>query len=180
MRSFVALTLPAGAAALSESLARRVDFGRPTKPENLHITLAFLDDQTEASLAAVELELSAIRLPALQVRVRGIGVFGGDKPRILYADIEPEPSLIALRDAVRRAVRAAGIELPHERYHPHITLARMTPTDIAAHSRLARYLERYGPSATDPEPAIAFGLFGSQLHPDGVRYEPLALFPFAA
>lgn len=180
MRSFVALTLPAGAVALSESLARRVDFGRPTKPENLHITLAFLDDQTETRLAAVELELSAIRLPAPQVRVKGIGAFGGDKPRILYADIEPEPRLLALRGAVRRAVRAAGIELPHERYHPHVTIARMTPTDIAAHARLARYLERYGASATEAEPALALGLFGSHLHPDGVRYEPLALFPFAA
>ncbi|HSG37455.1 MAG TPA: RNA 2',3'-cyclic phosphodiesterase, partial [Paracoccaceae bacterium] len=180
MRSFVALTLPAGAAQLAEGLTRRVDFGRPTKPENLHITLAFLDDQPDAALTAIGEELSTIRLPAPLVKVREVGVFGGDKPRILYADIEPEPRLLALRDAVRRAVRAAGIDLPHERYHPHITLARMTPTDLAAHARLACYLERYGPSTTEPERAIAFGLFGSHLHPDGVRYEPLALFPFAA
>ena len=180
MRSFVALTLPVGAAALSESLARRVDFGRPTRPENLHITLAFLDDQSGPALSAIGEELSTIRLRAPLVKVREVGVFGGDRPRILYADIDPEPRLIALRDAVRRAVRAAGIDLPHERYHPHITLARMTPTDAAAHARLARFLERYGPYKTEPEPAIAFGLFGSHLHPDGVRYEPLALYPFAA
>ncbi len=173
MRSLVALTLPVGAAALSEGLARRVDFGRPTKAENLHITLAFLDDQSGAAL-------STIRLPAPLVKVREVSVFGGGKPRIIYADIDPEPRLIALRDAVRRAVRAAGIDLPHERYHPHITLARMTPTDTSAHARLARFLERYGPSTTEPEPAIAFGLFGSHLHPAGVRYEPLALYPFAA
>ena len=179
MRSFVALTLPVGAAQLAEGLARRVDFGRSTKPENMHITLAFLDDQTDAALDALSEELSTIRLSVPLVKVREVGVFGGDKPRILYADIEPEPRLLALRDAVRRAVRAAGIDLPHERYHPHITLARMTPTDTAAQARLARFLERYGPSATEPEPAIAFGLFGSHLHPDGVRYEPLALYPFA-
>ena len=180
MRCFVALTLPAGAAALSESLARRVDFGRPTRPENLHITLAFLDDQSDAALSAISEELSTIRLPAPLVKVREVGVFGGGKPRILYADIDPELRLIALRDAVRRAVRAAGIDLPRERYHPQITLARMTPTDTSAHARLARFLERYGPSTTEPEPAIAFGLFGSHLHPAGVRYEPLALYPFAA
>jgi 2'-5' RNA ligase len=180
MRSFVALTIPAGAAALSESLARRVDFGRPTRPENLHITLAFLDDQSDAALSAIGEELSTIRLPAPLVKVREVGVFGGGKPRILYADIDPEPRLLALRDEVRRAVWAAGINLPHERYHPHITLARMTPTDTAVHARLARFLERYGPLASEPEPAIAFGLFGSHLHPDGVRYEPLALYPFAA
>jgi 2'-5' RNA ligase len=180
MRSFVALTLPAGAAALSESLARRVNFGRPTRPENLHITLAFLDDQSDAALSALGEELSTIRLPAPLVKVREVGVFGGGKQRILYADIDPEPRLLALRDEFRLAVRAAGINLPHERYHPHITLARMTPTDTAVHARLARFLERYGPSASEPEPAIAFGLFGSHLHPDGVRYEPLALYPFAA
>ena len=180
MRSFVALTLPAGVAALSESLARRVDFGRPTKAENLPITLAFLDDQSDAALCAIGEELSTIRLPAPLVKVREVGVFGGEKPRILYADIHPEPRLIALRDAVRRVVRAAGIDLPHELYHPHITLARMKPTDTDAPARLARFLERYGLSATQPEPAIAFGVFGSHLHPDGVRYEPLALYHFAA
>ena len=180
MRCFVALTLPTGAAALSESLARRVDFGRPTRPENLHITLAYLDDQSDAALSAIGEELSTIRLPAPLVKVREVGVFGGGKPRILYADIDPELRLIALRDAVRRAVRAAGIDLPHERYHPQITLARMTPTDTSAHARLARFLERYGPSTTEPEPTIAFGLFGSHLHPAGVCYEPLALYPFAA
>ena len=176
MRAFVALPLPDPLSGEMERLSEMVDFGRPVAAENLHLTLAFLDDQPREALAALHDELSAL---APRVAVDGLDVFGGAKPRVLFASVAADARLADLQKAVRRAARAAGIVLPHERYRPHITLARISPRDRNSATPLARFLTRFGPTQVAPVTAPTFGLYASYLRADGPVYEPLALYPLA-
>ena len=47
------------------------------------------------------------------------------QPAVLWAGVAPQPGLGVLRDRVRGAVRRAGVDLPRERFRPHVTLARL-------------------------------------------------------
>ena len=63
--------------------------------------------------------------PALTVTLDGLGLFGGDKPRALYAAVSPEPGLTDLQAEQERLVRRAGVEPERRKFTPHVTLARL-------------------------------------------------------
>ncbi len=62
IRSFIALSLPFGVAADLERLRAPIPDARWVTLENLHITLAFLGDQTPNALEDADLALSGLRL----------------------------------------------------------------------------------------------------------------------
>ncbi|MBM7516981.1 RNA 2',3'-cyclic phosphodiesterase [Nocardioides nitrophenolicus] len=150
---------------------------RWTRPEQLHITLAFMaeaaerrvDDYVERlagsldGLAAVRLSLAgAVVFPNVaEGRVLATGVAGG-------ADVLETASVRA-----RNAAVACGIEVDGQRFRPHVTVARTGghPTEMTSWVRL---LDTYaGPSwPLESVQVIASHLGeGPRRTP---RYEPLA------
>lgn len=180
MRAFVGIPLgPATVAALLRVQAR-LPVGRPVPEDNLHLTLAFLDEQPEAALEALHVEMEALRHPGFDLRFSGYDSFGGDRPRLVYAAVAPDPALAGLHRAVLRAARAAGIVLAERRFRPHVTLARfgagLRGDGVA---RLAGFLA-HAPDVPIPDsPARAVTLWQSTLRPDGARHDPLAHYPLA-
>jgi len=178
IRAFVALALPDPLRARLTALQAGLPVGRPVGTEAMHVTLAFLGEQREPVLEDLHLALSVISGPALSLRLDGLGLFGGAKPRNLHAVVAPDPALSALRRRVCTAVRETGIALPRERFVPHVTLARfpavMAGEDMAA---LHRFLAPRIGFAAGPVEVSAFTLFESHLRPDGAVYGPLAEYP---
>ena len=173
IRSFVALRPPEAVRDRLEDLALDLPEGRPVDWENLHLTLAFLGDRTAPALADAADELARIDAPAPEIRIEGLGVFGAARPRSAHAAVRPDPALTALRDAVRRAVRRGGIELPHERFVPHVTLVRFGPRTPAGEG-LARWLAKHAAFACAPFTAAEAVLMRSDLGPEGPTYTELA------
>ena len=124
MRAFVGLPLPDDALDALERLQEDIPVGRIVPAENLHLTLAFLDEQPEHALHQLHRELEQIEATPFSLYIRGLDLFGGGKPRILFAAVEPDPALSRLRGQVRRAAERAEMDLSRERFRPHITLAR--------------------------------------------------------
>ena len=92
-------------------------------------------------------------------------------------DLARDAGLTALRDAVRAGARAAGIDLPRDRFRPHVTLrraSRRVPFDAA---RLPARLSDLGPPPMAPATATTVTLYGSTLTPDGPVYDALASYP---
>jgi 2'-5' RNA ligase len=83
---------------------------------------------------------------------------------------DPDGTLRELHGALTREL-AVGLtwQSPHERFRPHITLARMRPG-----SERARELEPTPPLTFAP---TALTLFRSSLDPGGAIYVPLASIP---
>ena len=177
MRAFVAIDLPEEVTAALVRLQSLLPAGRPVAEENLHLTLAFLGDQSETTLEALHYELETIRVQPFALRFVGLGVFGGDRPRILFADVGTEPALADLHRRVTGALHRAGVALQRARFHPHVTLARFgTRATPEAAARLHRFLSDHGDTPLPSFPATGFGLYESTLHPSGARYNLLARY----
>lgn len=176
MRAFLGLAVPPVLAHPLLSIQARFRAGRPVPEENLHLTVAFLDEQPEDALMALHEGLEARRLPACAIRPTALSVFGERRPRLLAMDCERGPALVALRDAARSAAREAGIDLPRTRFRPHVTLIRFGELGPDEAARLAAGLER---ERALPEGAqcSALTLYRSTLAPEGAVYEPLADYP---
>lgn len=176
IRAFVALPLPDALRDRLEDLALDLDEGRPTAWENFHITLAFLGERRPELLEDVAVELEGLHERAPLVTLRGTGAFGGERPRSAHAEVAPEPSLAALRDAVRRACRRGGLDLPRERFTPHVTLARFS-TRAPAGPRLPAWLARHAGFSAAPFAPEAAILYRSDLGPNGPIYRELLEIP---
>lgn len=175
MRSFLALPLPELIAGQLAGFAERLRVGRPVAEENLHITLAFLDEQPVEALEDLHHELEGLRIAPLTVELAGLELFGGKTPSVLAIRAE---GVDTVQKQVAQAVRRAGITLPHRRFRAHVTLARLsnTPTadDFAA---LGRAMETHGAIRYPAMELATLSLYRSDLRPDGARYERLADYP---
>ncbi|MEM6578705.1 MAG: RNA 2',3'-cyclic phosphodiesterase [Pseudomonadota bacterium] len=166
-------------AALQELLALQADLdqGRVVPEENLHVTLAFLDEQSEATLGVLHEVLADIRMNDVALTFSGVDARGGRSPALIWAGIDPTEPLVQLHSRVRGAAHQAGIALPRKRFRPHVTLARIGRGARVDRSRLGAWLARHGTFAAGPFPVASFCLYRSQLAPGGSIYEILAEYP---
>lgn len=166
IRCFVAIPVSSEIAQLCADVARAAHSGRSLPAENLHLTLAFLGDQTQDALIELNDHLEALECPAFSIRLSGLGSFGNS----LHMAVEPEPELLHLHESVQRCIRQAGLTLQRRRFRPHITMVR------AIGSSLNRdFLQSTVPQATMV--VTQFDLNSSTLRPDGARYETLSTYP---
>lgn len=176
IRAFVGLPLPESARDRLEALADDLGEGRPVAWENLHLTLAFLGERTSPALSDAAEEIARVTGPAPELRLEGVDVFGGATPRSAHVRVRPDRALTELRDAVRRAARRGGVELPHERFVPHVTVARFT-AKAPAGGGLARWLAAHASFALAPFTAREAMLWRSDLGPDEPTYTELMEIP---
>jgi 2'-5' RNA ligase len=177
MRTFVALPLPDAVLDPLEAVQAGLMVGRIVPRENLHLTLAFLDEQPDAVLDEMHHALRDLAAAPVPLAVGGLGVFGGARPRVLYATVAPDPALARLRSRVRSAARQAGITLPHERFVPHVTLARFRPSEAdVAYAALGPILARHAGFRAPEVTLYEIVLMASTLAPAGARYEELARY----
>jgi len=175
-RSFVAIPMPEDAAARLANLVRGLPVGRKVREENLHLTLCFLGAVSDDGLEELHDALSSVRSGPVEVRFDGLGVFGEEKPRAVWAAVAPDPALVALQKQVERAARKAGVQPEARRFVPHVTLARLKGHREDA-APLAKFLGAKGAVSAPPVRAVAFSLMSSRLRPEGAVYEELARYP---
>ncbi len=146
---------------------------------NLHLTLVFLGEVSERQLEAAHEAFALLRLPAFTLELRGLGLFGGDRPRAAYATALPDPALMHLERKLRQAARQAGIAVEGRRFLPHVTLGRFRPPGFEEAARLERAIAGQGDFRAGPMPVREIVLYRSILHRGGSRYEDLARYPLA-
>ncbi|GGH28478.1 2'-5' RNA ligase [Cribrihabitans marinus] len=176
MRSFLALPLSEDARARLGALQASIPVGRAVPVDNLHVTLAFLDDRSEADLSALNDELELADLPACALRLEGLVALGGAAPRVIGAAVVRDAALDALHSEVQRAVRRAGLKLPRRRFRPHVTLARLQPWDAGD---VPQILAAESGFRLDAGPVAELVLYRSVLRRDGARHDALAAYPLA-
>ena len=129
-------------------------------PENYHITLRFIGDvdHKTADEVADSLERLAHSL-RFAVRLTQLGSFGGDKPRALYAGVEPSAELLRLQGAQERVLQRAGLAPEGRKFMPHVTLARLRGVGA---EEVARFIAEAGRFAPLEFPVGRFVLFSSR------------------
>ena len=178
MRAFVAVPLPEAARTALVDLQADLDQGRLVPEANLHLTLAFLDDQPEAELERLHDVLSDISMDEFDLSFSGVEAPGGRKPALIWAGVEASEGLTRLHQRVRAAAQQIGMELPRRRFRPHVTVARIGRHAPLDPERLGIWLARHGAMRAGPFPIRCFCLYRSQLGPGGAVYDMLAEYPF--
>lgn len=167
MRSFIAISLSDDVKEALAPLQRALPVGRLISSDNMHLTLAFLDDQTEETLEELHEELLILSAPPFGVTFLGIESFG----QVMAVVVQDCPALITLHRKIQTAMRRAGIVLPRRRFRPHVTIARFKPGQREA-VQLAKRPRTL--SALPKVPVTSFTLYQSILRPEGAIHEALA------
>ncbi len=176
IRAFAALALPEAVRLDLMLVQHGLPLPRPVPPENLHLTLVFLGEVPERRLEDIDSGFRQVRAPAFEMALAGIGLFGGAKPRVVYAGAAEVEGLRHLQAKVETAARRAGHEAPARRFTPHVTLARL-PERFPERQRLAAAVAGRGGYASARFDVEDFRLYRSHLAASGAHYEELARYP---
>lgn len=185
MRAFVALVPPAEAVAdLDAFLEPRREAARFrwARPEQFHVTLAFLAEVADRHLDDLveRLGRAAGRRTAFPTRLAGGGAFpNAARARVVWTGLELDEAgrteIDRLAVGSRAAASRAGIAVDGQRFRPHVTLARLgRPEEV---SRWVRLLDAYaGPAWTADRVTLVASYLGEG--PGGrPRYETVAELP---
>ena len=164
--------------ALRERAQRLAPRARITwvAPERMHVTLAFLGELNEARTASLRAALTPpLTGTPFDMVVEGVGVFpASGPPRVIWAGIGAGRERL-IDTAHQVSGRLSALELPiEERFHPHVTLARVR--DPAGLRRQALLEAQAGAMGTTRVRAIT--LFESRLSPKGPTYVPVRTTAF--
>ncbi|MCV2870490.1 RNA 2',3'-cyclic phosphodiesterase [Defluviimonas sp. WL0002] len=177
IRAFFALTLPDTALDQIERLQAAIPFGRAAPAENLHLTLAFLGEVSPETLEAAHEAAETLAPPPFALELRGLVHLGRQPGGVIASGVVPEPRLDGLAKSLRSRLAGTGIQLPRERFRPHVTLIRLRQDD-ADDATLARILGRHADFRAGPIPVTGLSLFRSYLGGDSARHEELARYSF--
>jgi RNA 2',3'-cyclic 3'-phosphodiesterase len=187
-RLFVALDLPE---AIREGLAswQREELSdealRPSNPETLHMTLAFLDYQPEKDIERIAEAATGFEAPAPLVRLLPDPVaVPRSRPRLYAIDTESDET-VALQAEVERRLVEARFYTPEKRdFWPHLTVARVRSEKRKSGGGRRRRWGRPMRVETVPGPlpeallepfsGVRITLYRSHLRPTGAEYESVA------
>lgn len=111
------------------------------------------------------------------VRLTHLGSFGGDKPRALYAEVEPSDALTRLQAAQERVLQRAGLAPEGCKCVPHVTLARLRGATALDVARFMAEAGRFEPLSV---PVGRFVLYSSRDSVGGGPYVVEQSYPLAA
>ena len=92
--------------------------GNFSRPENLHVTVAFLGEVKDPAPAMKSLQ--SVPVPELRLTSGPLGNFG----ELLWIGLRKNSALEEYVAEVRRALDAYGVEYDRKKFRPHITLVR--------------------------------------------------------
>ncbi len=164
-------------AGWQRALAPEVPGCRWVETQPLHITLAFLGDVPNRDLNELCLAVAAAAEPfgRFELKVQGLGAFPSPaRPRVVWAGITADRPRTTgvLRDAVVRAATQAGYRPDDPRFHPHVTLGRIS-SDRGRPCDLTEIVRREQGRSAGSFPVVEVVTYASTLGPRGAAYAPL-------
>jgi len=168
LRLFFAIEVPVETrneiARFGETLDRS---WKPSRSQQLHITLAFMGEVSPDNLSEVVLagEEVAREIAAFNVSISDTEVFPeSGEPRVLYAKVDGGQPFFDLANGLRQKL---GAMADNKKVKPHLTLARARG-DRPARKVLRKFKGNW--------PVAEFVLFKSTLTPEGARHEVIKKF----
>jgi len=132
LRFFFALWPDPPARAAIGRLAREVALetcGRPTPPDLVHLTLAFVGAQPAIRVDSLRRLAGLVRGRTFDLALDRVGVF--DKAGVAWLGAStPQEELTALQRDLADALRSRGFPVDERPYAPHLTLARRATTRV--------------------------------------------------
>ncbi|QYK43224.1 MAG: RNA 2',3'-cyclic phosphodiesterase [Paracoccaceae bacterium] len=179
IRAFLALSPPDDVRARLQVLQYMLPMPRRVEREDLHLTLAFLGEVSDAVLVAVDDGMVALRMAPFAIMLSGVDVIGGAAARGAHATVAPSEPLSRLQAKVERIARQAGVPIEARRFLPHVTLGRFAPPAPLDRVRLERAILAEAGFQAGPWQVEEVTLYRSWLGTKGPHYQALASYRLA-
>ncbi len=156
MRLFTGLELPSDVSLDLNFMQGGIAGARWISRESFHITLRFIGDIDEEMGREVAQALSEIDVRNLLITLKGIDVFGGNKPHAIIALVEENAELRRLQMAQERICQSVGLAPEGRKFIPHVTLARLRDADPRALRHFIEFHALYRSRKFDVERFVLF------------------------
>jgi len=103
---------------------RKLGRGNFSRPENLHLTLAFLGEVSPERVAEICRIMDQITVPVLHISFDHVGRFKRDCGDIWWIGLAKNKTLLTLQKELAERLRAEGFPIENRSFSPHVTLAR--------------------------------------------------------
>jgi 2'-5' RNA ligase len=174
LRLFAACPIPEDIADRLVPLQKDVRGASWRPPENFHLTLRFFGEIDEALARDLDDELGRIMEAPFEIRLKGVGSFGGREPNALWAGVEAPPVLAKLAAGCEKAARRVGLAPEKRSFTPHVTLAYCHGT---TDMDVADYIERCVDFSTEPFWVDHFIMYSSRATKRASVYVDEAVYP---
>lgn len=99
--------------------------GNFSRPENLHLTLAFIGETNRVS--DIRKIMDGVSMPPFEISTEGFGKFGD----LFWVGIKNSYELIGLAEGLKDDLRRYGFDIERRKFKPHITIVRKFVSDTA-------------------------------------------------
>jgi RNA 2',3'-cyclic 3'-phosphodiesterase len=175
-RLFTALEIPSEIGQSMALLRGGLPGARWIDPENYHLTLRFIGDIDDGLADEIAGLLGHVARRRFSLHINGLDSFGGNKPRVVVAAVQPVAELVELQAEHERIMQRVGL-LPERKYKPHVTLARLRDTSSR---QVADFLSLRQPFRLPPFAVSRFVLYSSRNSVGGGPYVVEAGYPLGA
>lgn len=146
---------------------------RWSKPENLHITLQFIEEiqgqHVETLINNVRQELTSSLQP-LTVSIKDLHLFPDPhRPRVLVLDVAPQDLLSNLSAVIGRGIEQTNYPIEQRKYRGHLSIGRIKTSRMQPLS----FLNEISAPEIEDFTVDEVVLFQSEPHPYGSKYIPL-------
>ena len=140
-RLFTGLEIPHEIAMPLSLLQSGLEGVRWIEQSDFHITLRFIGDVDRPMANEIAQSLGQISHKPFELQLDQLDVFGGKKPRSLFAKVRHNELLERLQLAQERVMQQIGLQPEGRKFVPHVTLARFgnIKSDV-----LAQWLSHHG------------------------------------
>ena len=134
MRLFVAINFSEETikrlASLRDELRGNSRGGIFTLTENLHLTLAFIDECSDKQTASVRSVIEEVKYEPFDIAINQTGRFKRDRGDTWWVGLGECKPLLKLQIDLFNKLTATGFDLDKRDYSPHITIGRRVSTSM--------------------------------------------------
>jgi RNA 2',3'-cyclic 3'-phosphodiesterase len=145
------------------------------RPENIHLTLKFLGDVTDADINSVcqAVSATAVEFLPFDFEIGSIGCFPpGGPARVLWAGVMAGADLIEpLQKKLDERLHELGYPLENRRFSPHMTMARIKNSQVGYAVR--EVVEQFSVPMIKSQSVERLTVFQSELSRGGPTYTAL-------
>ena len=175
MRIFAGISLPEYITERITWIFHGIPDARWIRPENLHITLKFIEELSQDSVDQVGEILQEIEFHSFEISLRGVFLLEPPTGSVLCGGLKETPGVLTeIHKKINSGFRKLNIPADTHKFLPHTTLARLKNPNT---SRVHEYLKEYRTFETVPFTVNEFHLYQNELQSGGAVYSILRTYP---
>lgn len=131
-------------ALVKETLASTRVPMKPVENHNLHVTIRFIGEVSEALTTTImERVMRNLEFERFEIELKGLGAFPSEaRPRVVWIGVSRgHDELKKIRDSIEKGLRSIGIPPERGEFKPHLTIARIKGARNT--SSLVKLIEEY-------------------------------------